>query len=104
MDLFTRFVRELQQLEQPTKQRVLVVSALVLMAVVVYFWAGYFGGLITPIAQPGRVAQAAPQTLVPQTADAQASQPGFWQNMKTGAAALYNMMRGPKQYDIQPQQ
>ena len=97
MEFIEKFVNELQALEEGTKRRVLVVGTIVIMSVVVYLWVGYFGSLINT---PQELAQA-PQSAAQTPAE---SSGNFWQNMEKGAAYIYNAFKGPRQYDIKPQQ
>jgi hypothetical protein len=90
------FLEELRSLNEPTKRKVLIVATIVIMAIILYLWLGYFNGLVAdnqPQQDPGGVS--------------------FSQNLKSGMATIANdfanipqwlagIFRGPRQYTIQP--
>ena len=90
------FLEELQALSEPTKFKVLVVATIMVMAVVLYLWLGYFNAI---------VADNQPQQ--------NSAGPGFAQNVKAGMAAIVSdfaniphwiagLFQNPKQYTIHP--
>jgi hypothetical protein len=82
------FFEELQSLSESTKQRILVVSTIVIMIVVVYVWLGYFNGI---------VAQAQSQQTQPTS-----SGNNFWQTVKDDMGNMVNNFKQPGQYTVQP--
>jgi hypothetical protein len=80
------FLEELQSLDEPVKRRILVVSAIIIMAIVIYVWLGYFNGLVA--------------TNQPQQTSGSGS--SFWRNMTGDMADMINFFRGPRQYVVQP--
>jgi hypothetical protein len=118
------FIENLQLLDEPMKQRVLIAGSALLMLVVVYVWAGYFNNIVmsnpVQLADQNAIAaqaqqQQAQQAPAAQTAQSQSNTPGFWQEFGSGAVSLYNnavngiknigiMLRNPKQYTVTPQQ
>ena len=102
------FIEELQSLEEPTKKKILVITTIVIMIVVVYLWLAYFNGLIVSNTAQTTVA-AGSQAASAQTS----SSPGFWGNMKNGAAIVSQSIFGgivrfgqvlntPRQYIVKP--
>ena len=102
------FLEELQSLNEPTKRKVLVVATILIMFVIVYFWLGYFNGLVASVAQvPVADSEGQPQS------QQSSGESGFFQNMKNGMAMvandlagapqwLTNALQSPRQYNIQP--
>lgn len=93
------WIERLQALDEPTKQKVLIIATVVMMAVVIYFWLAYFNTLVAGVAgQPA--AASAPQT-------------GIWENINGGIAffvsqflriahGFADILKAPRQYLIQP--
>jgi hypothetical protein len=95
------FLGRLQSLDEPTKKRVLIISTIVIMAIVIYFWLAYFNNLITGIAEQSQA------PVVPQVPASQAPEgPGMWQNIYDGIANVFrgftDVLRAPRQYLIKP--
>jgi hypothetical protein len=93
------FFEGLQSLSESMKQRILVVSTIVIMVVVVYVWLGYFNGIVANNSQSDQtIAQSVPQQTEPA-----ASGPNFWQKMESGMANIVGVFKQPGQYNVQPQ-
>ena len=96
------FIAELQALEEPTKTKVLIVSTIVLMVIVLYFWLAYFNTIV-----PGSASDATTQTaqgnadsgVLGLFADAASS---FWQAMGSSVQGIAREMKNPRQYNISP--
>ena len=95
------FLEELQSLDDSAKAKVLVVSTVIIMIVVIYFWIGYFGSIISNAPQSVAGAEGAA------AGGAQADQPGFLQNVAGGMASMFRSfgraLGSPREYEVQPQ-
>lgn len=98
----THFIEQLQSLNEPKKTKVLVVATIIVMAVVVYFWLGYFSSIVSSVPQPAVAAQDQSAPMAQQQAE-----PGFFQRMGSGMAAMVrafgNILEAPRKYIVQPQ-
>ncbi len=92
------FLKKLQASDEGVKQRWLIASSAILMAIVIFLWLGYFNALIQPVNAP------------PPTESADLS---FWQTFKTGLGIIsenikseikswLGILKSPKDYIIQP--
>lgn len=116
------YIRELQSLDEPIKQRVLIAASAITMMLVVYIWIGYFNSIVmggpTQLADQSASVQAGavPSAItgdVATSAVTTPSAPGFWQMLGGGIDSLYHgavsgfkgagsALQAPKQYDITP--
>ena len=78
------FLEELQSLEESTKTKVLIVSTIVLMLLVFYFWLAYFNGIVSSAGETAGVDQDQASVPVDQTSPT----PGFWSRVGSGAAIV----------------
>ena len=97
------FIEELQSLEEPTKKKILVVSTVLVMAVVVYVWLGYFNNLVS----------STPGIALSDNSSTTSSAPGFFERVTGGSAFMLqafgswtremgSAIESPRQYDIKP--
>jgi hypothetical protein len=102
------FIEELQSLEEPTKLKVLIISALCVMVIVVYMWLGYFNNLVSSNA-PSAVAdsQTPTQTSAPTGTSFVGSMQNELASIYEGFIGLFRgiggIFKGPGQYNIKPQ-
>ena len=106
------FLEELQSLDERTKSRVLIVTTIVIMAIIIYFWLGYFNSIVSSGVQPAvadanQPADTADSGQTAQPAGSANSQPGFFTSMGNGMAtmvhAFENIFQAPSKYIIKPQ-
>jgi hypothetical protein len=95
------FLEELQSLDEPTKSKVLIITTIVIMAVVIYFWLGYFSSIVTGIPQPAVAGEDQPAQNANQSAE-----PGFFQRMGNGMATIIHsfgqILEAPRKYVVKP--
>ena len=89
-----KFLKELQSLDAPAKNRVLIISTVVIMIVVLFVWLAYFNSIVIPSAAQTATSTST-TTTVPvasaQTSSAQASSgQGFWKNLEGGFVNLFH--------------
>ena len=91
---------ELQSLDEPTKKKVLIVTTVIAMVLVIYFWLAYFNNLVGGFSQPAE-AQLSTSTFP-------SSGASIWQNMHAGITGalhgLGNILQAPREYLIKPLQ
>ncbi|MDE2019907.1 MAG: hypothetical protein KGJ13_06215 [Patescibacteria group bacterium] len=103
----SKFFEELQALDEPTKTKILVISTIIIMAIVIYFWLGYFNSVISG-AQTAPMADVSngQQTTGNQRATSTPA-PTVFQSITNGFAAVVQSFEGifrqPKKYEINPQ-
>ena len=104
MDHQKNFLERLQSSDEVTKQRWLVGSAAVIMALVVFLWLAYFNSFVIGprngvLVEPGPAVGGESVT--------------FWGTMKNGASVIYhgfwgklrafgNILEQPREYIIKP--
>lgn len=106
MDQQKNFLERLQSSDEATKQRWLIGSAVVIMAVVVFLWLAYFNSFVI-----------GPRSGAPAEAGQKAEGGGvtFFGTMKNGASVIYNgfigklrtfgnILEQPREYIIKPPQ
>ena len=95
------FIEQLQNLDESTKTKIMVIATILIMAIIIYFWLGYFGNIVSAV--PG---QAVASNQQPETNSEKASTPGFFERMGNGLAtishAFENFFQAPKKYLINP--
>ncbi len=100
------FLEELQSLDESTKNKIMIVTAIMIMAIVIYVWLGYFNNLIASVNQ-APVAEDGASPSAP-------NGPGIGAILKNNAAFVYetfmnalrglaNILQAPRQYIIRPQ-
>ena len=112
------FWERLQALDEPTKNKVLIVATAIIMVIVVYFWVAYFNNIIAGISGPAIAQNEPAQADTTQTAQQDGtpqSDSNIWQNMQNGMATIYtqfmngarglgNILQAPRQYIVSPPQ
>jgi len=86
------FLRQLQSLDEPMKTKVLVLSTVVVMVVVVYFWLGYFNSIVSAPVNDGQ----------PVANGQQDNQPTFFQKMADAARSVGQLFEKPREYQVKP--
>ena len=105
-------IEQLQSLDEGTRRSILIATAGVAMAIIVYLWLAYFNNIIVSSGQPAVPSDQPGQSIAVQTAAA--GNTSIWQNMGNGMAAMYentlgmfrgfgNILQTPRNYVIQPQ-
>ncbi len=101
------FLDQLQSLDERKKTQVLVITTIVIMAIVIYFWLGYFNSIVSTVSLPtvaDNQGQAATNT--PTTTGQTQNIPGFFQIMGSGLASIAhafgNMLEAPRKYAVKP--
>lgn len=100
------FLEKLQSSDEATKQRWLVGSAAVIMAIVVFLWLAYFNAFVIGSRD------AAPMGANPAAASGSVT---FFGTMRNGASVIYNgfmgglrsfgnILEAPREYIIKPPQ
>jgi hypothetical protein len=92
-----KFLKELQALDEPAKNRVLIIATVVIMIVVLFVWIVYFNSIVIPSAagtsQTAATSTAAVTipnaTTQASSASVQAS-PGFWKGLESGFTSLFH--------------
>lgn len=95
------FLEKIQSADEGVKRRWMIISTVVIMAVVIYVWLGYFNNLIASFNRP--------LAEVP----SEGAGFSFWSSLKSSAALLYNglgdklhafgdILKTPREYIIQP--
>jgi cytoskeletal protein RodZ len=95
-----KFLKELQSLDEPAKNRILIIATVVIMIVVLFVWIAYFNSIVIPsAAQTDKTATTTATTasavpaadVVTQTSSAQSnSGSGFWKGMESGFTNLFH--------------
>lgn len=99
------FFEELQSLDEPTKKKIMIVAAVVIMAMVIYVWLAYFNNLLASVTQPP----------VADNSTAGASGGNLFDGIQQGTASIYRLfmnalhglssiLEAPRQYIIHPPQ
>lgn len=94
-----KFLEELRSLDESAKTKVLVIATLIIMAIVIYFWLGYFNSVISSApAEPVAAGNQEPAGTPP---------PSAFQNLSNGFAAVAHSFgqwfQASHTYNINPQ-
>jgi hypothetical protein len=104
------FLEELRNLEEPTKTKVLIVTTVILMVIVLYFWLAYFNGIVSGPAQATMLDRGQASATIAETSP----NPSFWSKVGNGTAVVGQTIGGgiqwlgrafesPREYVVKPQ-
>jgi hypothetical protein len=95
-----KFLKELQSLDEPAKNRILIIATVVIMIVVLFVWVAYFNSIVIPSAAQTDEAATSTAVTTPvapavnatmQTSSAQSGDSGgFWKGIESGFTNLFH--------------
>ncbi len=96
-----RFWEELQSLDEPTKNKIIVIATVAVMIIIIYLWLAYFNALVVGgTAQNNQPAQGVSGGAVQGVGSWFGSIAGWFADAWRGLTGIF---QSPQQYLIQPQ-